>query len=166
MTCSLGSIVVNVDAFDDRAFAKKPGLASNPLTDGSLDAFKVYEVPMTSLTLEAVKPSGTKPRDAERSKNFFALGLICWLYTRPTEPTLQWIQSRFGKNPMVGGGQHPGLQGGLELRGDRAELVPVLVPGQAGRPRSRSVHQYLGQHRPGVGARRRQPAGPAAPVPR
>ena len=54
---------------------------------------------MTSITLEAVKPSGTRPRDAERSKNFFALGLISWLYTRPVAPTLEWIQSKFGQAP-------------------------------------------------------------------
>jgi 2-oxoglutarate ferredoxin oxidoreductase subunit alpha len=95
-----GTLIVNSDAFDERALTKA-GYGSNPLTDGSLNAYTVYEVPMTSLTLEAVKPSGTKPRDAERSKNFFALGLISWLYTRPTEPTLQWIQQRFAKTPMV-----------------------------------------------------------------
>ena len=73
---------------------------------------------MTSLTMEAAKPSGTKPRDAERSKNFFALGLISWLYTRPTEPTLKWIQQRFAKTPDGRRSQHPGVQGGLELRRD------------------------------------------------
>jgi 2-oxoglutarate ferredoxin oxidoreductase subunit alpha len=56
---------------------------------------------MTSLTLAAVEPTGAKPRDAERSKNFFALGLVSWMYTRPTEPTLDWIESRFAKSPMV-----------------------------------------------------------------
>jgi 2-oxoglutarate ferredoxin oxidoreductase subunit alpha len=117
-----GSIIVNVDAFDERAFAKA-GLASNPLTDGSMDAFTVYEVPMTSLTLEAVKPSGTKPRDAERSKNFFALGLICWLYTRPTEPTLQWIQNRFGKTPMVAEANTLAFKAGWNF-GETAELFP------------------------------------------
>src|SRR5579863_400417 len=95
-----GTLIVNSDAFDDRALAKA-GYATNPLTDETLSSYTVYEVPMTSLTLEAVKPSGTRPRDAERSKNFFALGLISWLYTRPTDPTLQWIQQRFGKTPMV-----------------------------------------------------------------
>ena len=79
------TIIVNSDAFEERAL-HKAGYADNPLTDDSLSAFTVYEVPMTSLTLEAVKPSGTKPRDAERSKNFFALGLISWLYTRPRRP--------------------------------------------------------------------------------
>jgi 2-oxoglutarate ferredoxin oxidoreductase subunit alpha len=119
-----GTIIVNVDAFDDRAFSKA-GYASNPLTDGTLDSFTVYEVPMTSLTMEAVKPSGTKPRDAERSKNFFALGLISWLYTRPTDPTLQWIQARFGKTPMVAEANTLAFKAGWNF-GDTAELFPSI----------------------------------------
>ncbi len=119
-----GSIIVNVDAFDERAFAKA-GLPANPLTDGSLDAFAVYEVPMTSLTLEAVKPSGTKPRDAERSKNFFALGLVSWLYSRPTEATLKWIQSRFGKTPMVAEANTLAFKAGFNF-GETAELFPSI----------------------------------------
>ncbi len=117
-----GTLIVNVDAFDDRAFAKA-GYASNPLTDGSLSAYTVYEVPMTSLTLEAVKPSGTKPRDAERSKNFFALGLISWLYTRPTDPTLKWIQQRFAKTPMVAEANTLAFKAGWNF-GETAELFP------------------------------------------
>src|SRR5204862_3700885 len=88
-----GTLVVNSDAFDERNLAKA-GYEANPLTDGSLKGYTVYEVPMTSLTLEAVKPTGAKPRDAERSKNFFALGVVCWMYTRPSEPTLEWIRQR------------------------------------------------------------------------
>src|SRR5688572_20147832 len=56
---------------------------------------------MTSLTLEAAKPTGAKPRDAERSKNFFALGLISWMYSRPVDPTVEWIEKRFAKNETV-----------------------------------------------------------------
>ncbi len=119
-----GTIIVNVDAFDDRAFAKA-GLDANPLTDGTLDPYTVYEVPMTSLTMEAVKPSGTKPRDAERSKNFFALGLISWLYTRPTEPTLKWIQNRFGKTPMVAEANTLAFKAGWNF-GETAELFPSI----------------------------------------
>jgi 2-oxoglutarate ferredoxin oxidoreductase subunit alpha len=117
-----GTLIVNSDAFDERAFAKA-GYESNPLTDGSLGAYTVYEVPMTSLTMEAVKPSGTKPRDAERSKNFFALGLISWLYTRPTEPTVQWIQQRFAKTPMVVEANTLAFKAGWNF-GETAELFP------------------------------------------
>src|SRR5947209_5508826 len=89
------ALVLNVDAFTDRNLAKA-GYEGNPINDDSLSGFTVYEVPMTSLTLEAARPSGAKSRDAERSKNFFALGLLSWMYTRPGELTLQWIEKRFG----------------------------------------------------------------------
>jgi Pyruvate/2-oxoacid:ferredoxin oxidoreductase gamma subunit len=69
------SIIVNTDAFEPRNL-EKAGYAGNPLEDDSLAAFTVYPVPMTSITVEAAKDTGAKPRDAERSKNFFALGLI------------------------------------------------------------------------------------------
>ena len=94
------TLIVNVDAFDERNLAKA-GYESNPLSDDSLTSFVVYEVPMTSLTLEATKSAGVKPREAERSKNFFALGLISWMYTRPTEATLAWIEKRFAAKPEV-----------------------------------------------------------------
>jgi 2-oxoglutarate ferredoxin oxidoreductase subunit alpha len=115
-----GTLLVNSDAFDERALAKA-GYQSNPLTDGSLAGFTVYEVPMTSITMEAVKPSGTKPRDAERSKNFFALGLISWLYTRPVEPTLEWIRARFAKTPMVAEANSLAFKAGWNF-GETAEL--------------------------------------------
>ncbi|MFT3853837.1 MAG: 2-oxoacid:acceptor oxidoreductase subunit alpha [Ilumatobacteraceae bacterium] len=89
-----GLLIVNTDAFEERDLAKA-GYATNPLEDDSLNAYKVIEVPMTSLTQTATAPLGVKPRDAERSKNFFALGLISWLYSRPIEPTLAWIGGRF-----------------------------------------------------------------------
>src|SRR5437868_1277689 len=95
-----GTLIVNVDSFEDRNLAKA-GYAANPLGDDTLKAYTVYEVPMTSLTITATKEVGAKPRDAERSKNFFALGLISWMYTRPTEPTLEWIKERFAKNELV-----------------------------------------------------------------
>jgi len=94
------AVLLNSDAFDERAL-QKAGYSEDPRSDHSLDAFKVYEVPMTSLTMQAVKPSGTKARDAERSKNFFALGLVSWMYSRPPEPTLDWVARRFAGDDMV-----------------------------------------------------------------
>ena len=117
-----GTVIVNSDAFDERAL-DKAGYKSNPLTDGTMGDYTVYEVPMTSLTLEAVKPSGTKPRDAERSKNFFALGLISWLYGRPQESTLEWIDVRFGKVPMVKEANTLAFKAGWNF-GETAELFP------------------------------------------
>ena len=95
-----GTVIVNSDAFDERSL-EKAGYSSDPRGDGTLAGYQCLEVPMTSLTLEAVKPTGAKPRDAERSKNFFALGLASWLYHRPLEPTLAFIAERFAAKPLV-----------------------------------------------------------------
>jgi 2-oxoglutarate ferredoxin oxidoreductase subunit alpha len=115
------TLVVNADSFDDRSLGKA-GYASNPLTDGTLNGFTVYEVPMTSLTLEACKETGAKPREAERSKNFFALGLISWMYTRPTEGILAWIDARFGKKaPIVAKANTLAFKAGYNF-GETAEL--------------------------------------------
>jgi 2-oxoglutarate ferredoxin oxidoreductase subunit alpha len=114
------SLIVNVDAFDERSLSKA-GYEANPLTDGSLSAYKVYEVPMTSLTLEAAKEIGAKPRDAERSKNFFALGLLSWMYNRPTDQTLKWIEARFSKTPLVAQSNTVAFKAGYNF-GETAEL--------------------------------------------
>ena len=115
-----GTIIVNMDAFDERNLAKA-GYAQNPLTDESLAGYTVYEVPMTSLTIEASKPTGAKPRDAERSKNFFALGLVSWMYTRPVEQTLEWIAARFAKTPTVAESNALAFKAGYNF-GETAEL--------------------------------------------
>jgi 2-oxoglutarate ferredoxin oxidoreductase subunit alpha len=95
-----GMVIINTDTFEERNLAKA-GYAHNPLEDDSLAGYHVVEVPMTSLTKQAVAPLGVKPRDADRSKNFFALGLICWLYSRPSEPILEWIAKRFSRDALV-----------------------------------------------------------------
>jgi 2-oxoglutarate ferredoxin oxidoreductase subunit alpha len=95
-----GTIIVNIDAFDERAL-DKAGYRGNPLTDGSLTPYTVYEVPMTWLTMEVGKEVGVKPRDAERAKNFFALGLVSWLYNRPVDSTLEWVAKRFSSDQQV-----------------------------------------------------------------
>jgi 2-oxoglutarate ferredoxin oxidoreductase subunit alpha len=132
---SAGStLIVNADAFVDRSLTKA-GYETNPLTDGSLSGFTVYEVPMTSLTLEAARPSGAKSREAERAKNFFALGLLSWMYSRPSEPTLQWIEQRFGKTPAVAEANALAFKAGYNF-GETAELVggPFEVKATTFRP--------------------------------
>ncbi|HUY64852.1 MAG TPA: 2-oxoacid:acceptor oxidoreductase subunit alpha [Acidimicrobiales bacterium] len=115
-----GIIIVNIDAFDERNL-DKAGYGSNPVSDGSLARYTVYEVPMTSLTMEVGKEAGVKPRDAERSKNFFALGLVCWLYSRPIEPTLEWIAKRFSATPLVLDSNTRAFKAGINF-GETAEL--------------------------------------------
>jgi 2-oxoglutarate ferredoxin oxidoreductase subunit alpha len=114
------TIIVNVDAFDERALTKA-GYGENPLADGSLGTFTVYEVPMTTITTEVCKEAGVKPRDAERSKNFFALGLVSWLYSRPIESTAAWIETRFAKVPLVREANQRAFRAGYDF-GETAEL--------------------------------------------
>ncbi len=96
-----GTLIVNTDAFNDRNL-QKAGYAGNPLEDGSLAGFHLHEVALTSMTVEALKGiEGITSREAERSKNFCALGLMCWLYHRPTDGTLAFIEQKFGKRPAI-----------------------------------------------------------------
>ncbi|CAB4945028.1 unannotated protein [freshwater metagenome] len=115
-----GAIIANSDAFETRNL-DKAGYLGNPLEDGSLSAYRLYSIPMTSLTLEAAKGTGAKPRDAERSKNFFALGLIAWMYTRPTEAITGWIAEKFGKNQIVHDANVAALKAGYNF-GETAEI--------------------------------------------
>jgi 2-oxoglutarate ferredoxin oxidoreductase subunit alpha len=95
-----GTLIVNSDAFNDRNL-QKAGYTANPLEDGTLDEYRVHEVPLTTLTLEAVKGTGLTNREAERSKNMFALGLMSWLYTRPTQGTIDFLEKKFAKRPEI-----------------------------------------------------------------
>src|SRR6187455_1975209 len=96
-----GVLIVNTDAFGERNL-QKAGYATSPLVDGTLDGFHVHEVALTSMTVEALKSvEGITSREAERSKNFFALGLMLWLYHRPTDGTLAFIEQKFGKQPAI-----------------------------------------------------------------
>ncbi|HEX5583233.1 2-oxoacid:acceptor oxidoreductase subunit alpha, partial [Gaiella sp.] len=95
------TIIVNTDAFGDRTL-KKAGYEQSPLDDGSLDDYHVHEVALTSMTVGALKGiDGITSREAERSKNFFALGLMSWLYHRPVEGTLDFIERKFAKRPEI-----------------------------------------------------------------
>ncbi len=114
------TVLVNIDSFNDRDLAKA-GYEANPLEDGSLSAFNIYEVPMTSLTLQATEDLGVKQRDAERSKNFFALGLICWMYTRPTKPLIDWIETKYAGKEKVRDSNLAALRAGRNF-GETAEL--------------------------------------------
>ena len=90
-----GTVVLNVDAFTQRNL-EKAGYAADPSTDGSLDGYQVFKVPMTTITVRAVEDVGVGKREAERAKNMFALGLVSWMYGRPTETTLDWLKKKFG----------------------------------------------------------------------
>jgi 2-oxoglutarate ferredoxin oxidoreductase subunit alpha len=90
-----GTLVINEDAFTQRNL-EKAGYDHDPTTDGSLDSYQVFKVPMTSITIRAVEEIGISKKEAERAKNMFALGLLSWMYGRPTDVTLDWLKSKFG----------------------------------------------------------------------
>jgi 2-oxoglutarate ferredoxin oxidoreductase subunit alpha len=95
-----GTIIVNEDAFIQRNL-DKAGYTTNPLDDGTLEGFQVFRVPMTSITVRAVEELGLTRKEAERSKNMFALGLVSWMYGRPVDVTVNWLQKKFGDKPQV-----------------------------------------------------------------
>ncbi len=95
-----GVIIANEDAFIDRNL-EKAGFASNPLTDDSLDSYQVYRVQMTTMTLRACEDVDVTKKDAERAKNMFSLGLVSWMYGRPTDVTIRWIEHRFVGKPAI-----------------------------------------------------------------
>ena len=120
-----GLLVVNSDAFEDRAL-EKVGYSANPLTDGSLEGYQVVQIPMTSMTIEAVKEAGVSKKEADRSKNMLALGVICWMYSRPLEPTIAWLEKKFAKKPQIAQANVAALKAGHAF-GETAELVAYAV---------------------------------------
>ena len=94
------TIVLNIDEFTARNLAKV-GYATDPREDGTLESYAVHEVPLTSLTVGALEGSGLGKKDAERAKNMFALGLMSWLYNRPREGTLRFIDAKFATKPEL-----------------------------------------------------------------
>ncbi len=95
-----GVIIANEDAFLDRNL-EKAGYAADPLEDGSLDSYQVFKVPMTSITLRATEGIAITKKEAERAKNMFALGLVSWMYGRPTDVTLKWMEKKFAAKPAI-----------------------------------------------------------------
>ncbi|WP_217143417.1 2-oxoacid:acceptor oxidoreductase subunit alpha [Streptomyces sp. AC627_RSS907] len=93
-------IIVNTDEFTKRAM-QKVGYETSPLEDGSLDGYHLHPVPLTTLTVEALKEFDLSRKEAERSKNMFALGLLSWMYHRPTEGTEKFLKSKFAKKPDI-----------------------------------------------------------------
>ncbi|MCW8123323.1 2-oxoacid:acceptor oxidoreductase subunit alpha, partial [Streptomyces anthocyanicus] len=93
-------IIVNTDEFTRRAM-QKVGYDTSPLEDGSLDGYHLHPVPLTTLTVQALGEFDLSRKEAERSKNMFALGLLSWMYHRPTEGTEKFLRSKFAKKPEI-----------------------------------------------------------------
>jgi 2-oxoglutarate ferredoxin oxidoreductase subunit alpha len=118
-----GILIVNVDEFTP-ANLQRAKYDHNPLETDELSRFRLYQVPITSHTLEAVQDTKLGTKDATRCKNFYALGLVCWLYDRPLETTLKWIRMRFARVPTVANANTLALKAGYRFA-ETAELLPI-----------------------------------------
>ena len=119
-----GIVVVNEDGFTDPNL-RKANYESNPLDDGTLDDYQLFRVPMTSMTVRATEGiDGITSRDAARSKNLFALGLVSWMYSRPTDVTVKWVEEKFAAKPKVMEANLAAFKAGYNF-GETAELLQV-----------------------------------------
>lgn len=128
-----GDLIVNTDEFGDRAITKV-GYTSNPLTDGSLDGYNVHPIALTSMTVEALTEFNITKKEAERAKNMFALGMLLWLYSRPIEPTVEFLKNKFGKKPEILAANNKALQAGwsygetTESFANQFVIKPAVMP--------------------------------------
>ena len=95
-----GTVIVNTDSFAQRDL-DLANLDSNPLEDGTVDGYQLIEIELTKLTRETLKDSGLNTKEIDRSKNMFALGLSLWLFSRPMQPAIDWISTKFAKKPVI-----------------------------------------------------------------
>jgi 2-oxoglutarate ferredoxin oxidoreductase subunit alpha len=95
-----GIIIVNTDEFNDRNIARA-GYAANPLEDGSLESYRVFQVAVTTMTRRTLEGSGLDSKSVERCKNMFALGMCYWLFSRPLDSTIDWLKKQFAKKPQL-----------------------------------------------------------------
>jgi 2-oxoglutarate ferredoxin oxidoreductase subunit alpha len=118
------TIIVNEDAFSTRNL-QKAGYEESPLDDDSLDAFQVKRVPMTTIVTNAIEGlEGATTRDAQRARNLFALGLVSWLYDRPTAVIERWIEGKFASKPHVREVNLTAFRAGWNF-GETSELIDV-----------------------------------------
>jgi 2-oxoglutarate ferredoxin oxidoreductase subunit alpha len=120
-----GVVIVDSGSFDERHL-RKAGYATNPLTDGSLDRYRILEIDVSRLTLEAVKPVGLSQHDALRCKNMWTLGLVYWMFDRDRRVTAEWLRKRFADQPKIAAANIAALDAGHAF-GETAELNGDLV---------------------------------------
>jgi 2-oxoglutarate ferredoxin oxidoreductase subunit alpha len=121
-----GTVIVNEDAFTDNNL-RKAGYEENPLDDGTLDSYQLFRVPMTTMTTRATEEiEGLKPAEAQRTKNIFALGLVSWLYGRPVEASLSWLEAKFAKKPAIKAANIAAFKAGYNF-GETAELAATPI---------------------------------------
>ncbi len=136
-----GMIIANEDAFTEKNL-EKAGYSENPLKNGVVSDFKVYSIRISHLTGAALEPLNPPRTQVERSKNFFALGLVCWLFSLPLENPLGWINRHFGKDESVLKANSTALVAGYNF-GDSTELFTTSYIVQPKRSRKPGSYRYL-----------------------
>ncbi|GLW23518.1 MULTISPECIES: 2-oxoacid:acceptor oxidoreductase subunit alpha [Microbispora] len=116
-------IIANTDEFTKRNL-QKVGYPGNPLEDDSLKEWRLHAVPLTSLTVRALDGFDISKKDAERAKNMFALGLLSWMYNRPTEGTVKFLESKFARKPEIAKANIAAFQAGWNY-GETTESFSV-----------------------------------------
>jgi 2-oxoglutarate ferredoxin oxidoreductase subunit alpha len=119
-----GALIVNSDAFTTGNL-NKAAYASNPLTDGSLKQYRVFEVPISTLNARALEGLEMTSKQIDLTKNFFALGLMFWLYERSMDPTLSWIDQKFGARPVIAEANRRALKAGYAY-GETTEMFHTV----------------------------------------
>jgi 2-oxoglutarate ferredoxin oxidoreductase subunit alpha len=111
-----GTLLINTDEFNKENL-KKANYESNPLEDGTLNGYRVHKLPITTVNIRALQEASVKltRKEMDRCKNFFALGILYWLYDRPMEPTLEWINAKFKKSPEVARANEVALKTGYNF---------------------------------------------------
>jgi 2-oxoglutarate/2-oxoacid ferredoxin oxidoreductase subunit alpha len=138
-----GTLIVDTDAFTERNL-KKAGYAASPLDDGSLAGYQVHAVPLTSMTVGALKAiEGVTAREAERAKNMFALGLMSWLYGRPVDSTIEFLEKKFAKRPEIAAANVKAFNTGYAF-GETSESFAVQYEVKAARLRPGLYRQITG----------------------
>jgi 2-oxoglutarate ferredoxin oxidoreductase subunit alpha len=128
-----GTIIINLNSFDSKNL-KLAEYEKNPLEDGTLEGFNVIQVPLSQLTSTALENTTLSAKEKARCKNFFALGMMYWLYNRPIEPTLNWLKVKFKNNPAIKEANEKALKAGYyfgettELFTTRYEVKPASLP--------------------------------------
>ena len=118
-----GLLVINTDSFNEDNL-KKAGWKTNPLSDDSLRDYSLLQIPVSSLTKNALKEAKIKPTEIDRCKNFFALGLMFWIYGRTLDHTIRWINDKFSKKPEMAEANVMALKAGYNY-GDITETMPA-----------------------------------------
>jgi 2-oxoglutarate ferredoxin oxidoreductase subunit alpha len=145
-----GVLIVNTDEFDQRNL-NRVGYTSNPLEDESLNAYRLFKVDITRLTKETLKDSGLDTKSQERCKNFFALGMTYWLFSKPLDSTIEWLQEKFKSKPKLAEANTKVLKAGWNFC-DITELFQVRYEIEAAKLQPGTYRNVMGNQAIALGA--------------